>query len=65
MPSTTGFFPHGSARFKRLHFGVIGIRLQSRIDAGNAAVTGDATYLYQLVMILCTNAISDTGTGIR
>jgi PAS domain S-box-containing protein len=34
-----------------------GIRLQSRIEAGNAAVVGDATYLHQVAMNLCTNAI--------
>jgi PAS domain S-box-containing protein len=34
-----------------------GIRLESSIDAGNAAVIGDATYLHQVAMNLCTNAI--------
>jgi PAS domain S-box-containing protein len=34
-----------------------GIRLESRIDAGDAAVMGDATYLHQVAMNLCTNAI--------
>jgi PAS domain S-box-containing protein len=34
-----------------------GIRLESGIDAGNAAVMGDATYLHQVAMNLCTNAI--------
>jgi PAS domain S-box-containing protein len=34
-----------------------GIRLDSRIDAGNAAVIGDATYLHQVAMNLCTNAL--------
>jgi CheY-like chemotaxis protein len=34
-----------------------GIRLDSRIEAGNAAVIGDATYLHQVAMNLCTNAI--------
>jgi PAS domain S-box-containing protein len=34
-----------------------GIRLDSRIEAGNAAVVGDATYLHQVAMNLCTNAI--------
>lgn len=33
------------------------IRLESRIEAGNAAVMGDATYLHQVAMNLCTNAI--------
>jgi PAS domain S-box-containing protein len=34
-----------------------GIRLESRIDAGNSAVIGDATYLHQVAMNLCTNAV--------
>jgi PAS domain S-box-containing protein len=34
-----------------------GIRLETHIDAGNAAVMGDATYLHQVAMNLCTNAI--------
>jgi PAS domain S-box-containing protein len=34
-----------------------GIRLESRIDGGNLAVVGDATYLHQVAMNLCTNAI--------
>jgi PAS domain S-box-containing protein len=34
-----------------------GIRLESRIEAGNAAIVGDATYLHQVAMNLCTNAI--------
>ena len=34
-----------------------GIRLESRLEAGNAAVIGDATYLHQVAMNLCTNAI--------
>jgi PAS domain S-box-containing protein len=34
-----------------------GIRLERSIDAGNAAVMGDTTYLHQVVMNLCTNAI--------
>jgi PAS domain S-box-containing protein len=42
-----------------------GIRLESKIDAGNAAVIGDATYLHQVAMNLCTNAIhSMEGGGI-
>jgi PAS domain S-box-containing protein len=40
-----------------------GIRLQSRIDAGNAAVIGDATYLHQVAMNLCTNAIQAMELG--
>lgn len=34
------------------------IRLERRIEAGNAAVMGDATYLHQVAMNLCTNAIA-------
>ena len=34
-----------------------GIRLQTKIDAANAAVIGDATYLHQVAMNLCTNAV--------
>jgi len=34
-----------------------GIVLESKIAAGNAAVIGDATYLHQVAMNLCTNAI--------
>jgi PAS domain S-box-containing protein len=34
-----------------------GIGLESRIDGGNLAVIGDATYLHQVAMNLCTNAI--------
>jgi PAS domain S-box-containing protein len=34
-----------------------GIRLERRIDAGDAAVIGDPTYLHQVAMNLCTNAI--------
>jgi len=34
-----------------------GIRLESKLDAGNVAVIGDATYLHQVAMNLCTNAI--------
>jgi PAS domain S-box-containing protein len=40
-----------------------GIRLQSKIDAGNAAVIGDATYLHQVAMNLCTNAIQAMELG--
>jgi len=35
----------------------VGIRLQQRLVAGNAAVIGDATQLHQVVMNLCTNAL--------
>ena len=34
-----------------------GIRVASRLEAGNAAVIGDATYLHQVAMNLCTNAL--------
>ena len=40
-----------------------GIRLESDIDAGDAAVVGDATYLHQLAMNLCTNAIQAMERG--
>jgi PAS domain S-box-containing protein len=40
-----------------------GIRLESHIGAGDAAVTGDATYLHQVVMNLCTNAIQAMEQG--
>jgi PAS domain S-box-containing protein len=34
-----------------------GIRLQTKIDAAGSAVIGDATYLHQVAMNLCTNAV--------
>src|SRR6202035_2542222 len=34
-----------------------GIRVESRLEAGNAAVIGDATHLHQVAMNLCTNAL--------
>ncbi len=34
-----------------------GIRLESRLEAGDAAVIGDATHLHQVAMNLCTNAL--------
>jgi PAS domain S-box-containing protein len=40
-----------------------GIRLESKIEAGNAAVVGDATYLHQVAMNLCTNAIQAMAHG--
>jgi CheY-like chemotaxis protein len=40
-----------------------GIGLQSRIETGNAAVIGDATYLHQVAMNLCTNAIQAMELG--
>jgi signal transduction histidine kinase/CheY-like chemotaxis protein len=33
-----------------------GIRLEMRLEAGNAGVIGDPTYLHQVTMNLCTNA---------
>jgi PAS domain S-box-containing protein len=39
------------------------IRLESRIKAGDAAVIGDATYLHQVAMNLCTNAIQAMEQG--
>ena len=39
------------------------IRLESRIEAGNSAVIGDATYLHQVAMNLCTNAIQAMERG--
>jgi PAS domain S-box-containing protein len=40
-----------------------GVRLQQRLDAGNAAITGDATQLHQVAMNLCTNAIQAMPLG--
>jgi PAS domain S-box-containing protein len=40
-----------------------GIRLERKVDAGNAAVVGDATYLHQVAMNLCTNAIHAMAGG--
>src|SRR6204780_535319 len=40
-----------------------GIRLESRIESGNAAVIGDATYLHQVAMNLCTNAVQAMERG--
>jgi PAS domain S-box-containing protein len=34
-----------------------GIRMNTRLDAHNAAVIGDATHFHQVVMNLCTNAL--------
>jgi signal transduction histidine kinase len=39
------------------------IRLQTKIDAANAAVIGDATYLHQVAMNLCTNAVQAMESG--
>jgi signal transduction histidine kinase/CheY-like chemotaxis protein len=35
----------------------MGIRLEIKLAAGNAAVIGDATHLHQVAMNLCTNAL--------
>ena len=40
-----------------------GIRLESRIASGNSAVIGDATYLHQVAMNLCTNAVQAMERG--
>jgi PAS domain S-box-containing protein len=40
-----------------------GIRFESRISSGNAAVIGDATYLHQVAMNLCTNAVQAMEQG--
>jgi signal transduction histidine kinase len=40
-----------------------GIRLESELTAGNAAVIGDATRLHQVAMNLCTNAVKAMPNG--
>jgi PAS domain S-box-containing protein len=40
-----------------------GIRLESSIASGNSAVIGDATYLHQVAMNLCTNAVQAMERG--
>jgi PAS domain S-box-containing protein len=40
-----------------------GIRLEKRLEAGDAAVIGDATYLHQVAMNLCTNAVQAMDRG--
>jgi PAS domain S-box-containing protein len=40
-----------------------GIRLAQQLEAGNAAVIGDATRLHQVTMNLCTNAVQAMGSG--
>jgi CheY-like chemotaxis protein len=40
-----------------------GIRFESRLEAGDAAVIGDATHLHQVAMNLCTNAVHSMGRG--
>ncbi len=39
------------------------IRLEKRLEAGNAAVIGDATRLHQVAMNLCTNALQAMQRG--
>ena len=38
-----------------------GMAVDTRLEAGDAAVTGDATQLYQVAMNLCTNAVQAMG----
>jgi PAS domain S-box-containing protein len=40
-----------------------GIRLEKRLEAGDAAVIGDPTYLHQVTMNLCTNAVQAMERG--
>jgi CheY-like chemotaxis protein/two-component sensor histidine kinase len=40
-----------------------GVRLERRLQAGDAAVIGDATQLHQVVMNLCTNAMHAMNNG--
>ena len=40
-----------------------GIRLRQKLDASDVAVIGDATYLHQVAMNLCTNAIHSMEHG--
>jgi PAS domain S-box-containing protein len=40
-----------------------GIRVESRLEAGDAAVIGDATHLHQVAMNLCTNALHSMERG--
>jgi PAS domain S-box-containing protein len=39
------------------------IRLDTKLEAGDAAVMGDATYLHQVTMNLCTNALQAMTRG--
>ena len=41
----------------------VGIHIESELAAGTAAVTGDATYLHQVTMNLCTNAVQAMADG--
>jgi CheY-like chemotaxis protein len=40
-----------------------GVRLEKRLEAGGAAVIGDATQLHQVAMNLCTNALQAMENG--
>ena len=40
-----------------------GVRLDKRLEAGDAAIVGDATQLHQVVMNLCTNALQAMENG--
>ena len=40
-----------------------GVRLEKRVEAGNAAIVGDATQLHQVAMNLCTNALQAMKSG--
>ena len=40
-----------------------GVRLAKRLDAGDAAIIGDATQLHQVAMNLCTNALQAMHDG--
>src|SRR5258707_11345804 len=40
-----------------------GVRLEQRLEAGDAAIAGDATQLHQVAMNLCTNAVQAMENG--
>ena len=40
-----------------------GVRLEKRLEAGDAAIVGDATQLHQVAMNLCTNALQAMQDG--
>jgi PAS domain S-box-containing protein len=40
-----------------------GVRLEKRLEAGDAAIVGDATQLHQVAMNLCTNALQAMENG--
>jgi signal transduction histidine kinase/CheY-like chemotaxis protein len=41
----------------------LGVRLDKRLEAGGAAIVGDATQLHQVAMNLCTNALQAMENG--